>query len=85
MRWLFFTGLLLIFAGTGLLVVMPLLTHTKIIETATVGCVVIFFIPICFGVGTTAFLSWTLAVAAALLFVVTILQWLLWRRRQPRE
>ncbi|MFN7105989.1 MAG: hypothetical protein ACK4M3_05335 [Pyrobaculum sp.] len=85
MRWLFFVGLFLIFAGVGLLVVVPFFTYVAKIETAAVGCVVVFFVPVCFGAGTSVLLPWVLAMAAALLLVATILQWLLWRRGGEKE
>jgi uncharacterized membrane protein len=62
---LFLVGLVLILAGFLLVLAAPLLALASNAEVAAtggaVGCVVIFFVPICFGAGAPHVVSWGLA------------------------
>jgi len=80
---LFLVGLVLIFAGFFLILVAPLLTlasNTKI-EAAggAVGCVVIFFVPICFGAGASHAVAWGLVIAAVMLAATALMMWFILR------
>jgi Protein of unknown function DUF131. len=84
---LFYVGLALIFLGVLLVFLAPFLalmrweTPKNGVEIGgAVGCVVIFFVPICFGVGAPGLMTWGLVAAAALLFVVALFMWLISRR-----
>jgi flagellar biogenesis protein FliO len=47
-----------------------------------VGCVVVIFVPICFGAGSESAVAMGLAGLAALIAAIVLLQWLFWRRRE---
>lgn len=70
-------GFILIFVGIILsiaVILIPILTvvfNIERIEDVSVGgCVLIFFIPICFGYGTTALHLLIIAIALALLVMI---------------
>ena len=72
-------GLLLIFAGiiiTFLAILLPLLLTTPESTSTSVtggGCIMIFFIPICFGIGEQAHLALLLAVILSIILVVILI------------
>ena len=74
---LFLIGLMLILAGLLLVLAAPLLalaSNAKVAATGgAVGCVVIFFLPICFGAGAPHVVSWGLALAAVMLVVAALI------------
>lgn len=74
---LFLIGLMLILAGLLLVLAAPLLalaSNAKVAATGgAVGCVVIFFVPICFGAGAPHVVSWGLALAAVMLVVAALI------------
>ena len=80
---LFFVGLMLIFAGFLLVLAAPLLalaSDAKVAATGgAVGCVVIFFVPICFGAGAPQVVSWGLVAAAVMMALVPLVMWLISR------
>jgi uncharacterized membrane protein len=70
-------GLMLIFAGIALIIIAPLILAIMTAEgvkfNATgVGCIVLFFIPICFGYGEPLLII-TLMVLAVVLIVVFLI------------
>ncbi|AFA39917.1 Protein of unknown function DUF131 [Pyrobaculum oguniense TE7] len=75
-------GLALILLGFALLVAGVLSTAAKGVPATggAVGCVLIFFVPICFGGGSQEAVSIGMAVAAVLIMAAAALQWLLLRR-----
>ncbi|MEM4651452.1 MAG: hypothetical protein QW086_06460 [Pyrobaculum sp.] len=77
---LFLVGLVLILAGFLLVLAAPLLalaSNAKVAATGgAVGCVVIFFLPICFGAGAPHVVSWGLALAAVM---AALILWLISR------
>ena len=87
MNLLFTVGLALILLGVFLLVSLPFIamTYHAEVSTAAVGCVVVLFFPICFGAGTPPALTWGLTAVAALLFVLALVQWLLWKKYRQEE
>jgi uncharacterized membrane protein len=80
---LFFVGLMLIFAGFLLVLAAPLLALASDARVAAtggaVGCVVIFFVPICFGAGAPQVVSWGLVAVAVMMALVTLVMWLISR------
>ena len=81
---LFLVGLVLIFAGFLLVLAAPLLALASDakVEAATggaVGCVVIFFVPICFGAGAPQVVSWGLVTVAVMMALVALVMWLISR------
>ena len=80
---LFLVGLVLIFAGFLLVLAAPLLalaSHAKVEVTGgAVGCVVIFFVPICFGAGAPQVVSWGLVAVAVMMALVALVMWLISR------
>ncbi len=80
---LFFVGLVLIFAGFLLVLAAPLLalaSDAKVVATGgAVGCVVIFFVPICFGAGAPQVVSWGLVAVAVMMALVALVMWLISR------
>jgi uncharacterized membrane protein len=80
---LFLVGLMFILAGFFLVLMAPLLalaSNAKVAATGgAVGCVVIFFVPICFGAGTPGLLTWGLLAVAVLLAVSAFFLWLISR------
>jgi uncharacterized membrane protein len=80
---LFFVGLMLIFAGFLLVLAAPLLalaSDAKVEATGgAVGCVVIFFVPICFGAGAPQVVSWGLVAVAVMMALVALVMWLISR------
>ncbi len=82
---LFFVGLVLIFAGFLLVLAAPLLalaSHAKVEATGGVvgwSCVVIFFVPICFGAGAPQVVSWGLVAVAVMMALVALVTWLISR------
>jgi len=80
---LFLVGLVLILAGFLLVLAAPLLalaSNAKVAVTSgAVGCVVIFFVPICFGAGAPHVVSWGLALAAVMLVVAALILWFISR------
>ena len=80
---LFLVGLVLIFAGFFLVLVAPLLalaSNAKVEATGgAVGCIVVFFVPICFGAGAPHVVSWGLVVAAVMMALVALVMWLILR------
>ena len=80
---LFFVGLVLIFAGFLLVLAAPLLalaSDAKVTATGgAVGCVVIFFVPICFGAGAPQVVTWGLVATAVMMALVALVMWLISR------
>ena len=80
---LFLVGLLLILAGFLLVLAAPLLalaSNAKVAATGgAVGCVVIFFVPICFGAGAPQVVSWGLVAVAVMMALVVLVMWLISR------
>ncbi len=88
---LFFVGLMFIFAGFLLVLAAPLLalaSHAKVETTGGAGgyvvifsggCVVIFFVPICFGAGDPQVVSWGLVAVAVMMALVALVMWLISR------
>ncbi|MFZ8809902.1 MAG: hypothetical protein ACO2PN_17590 [Pyrobaculum sp.] len=80
---LFLVGLVLIFAGFLLVLAAPLLalaSHAKVEATGgAVGCVVIFFVPICFGAGAPQVVTWGLVAVAVMMALVALVMWLISR------
>ncbi len=80
---LFLVGLVLILAGFFLVLATPLLALASNAKVATtggaVGCVVIFFVPICFGAGAPHIVSWGLVVVAVMMALVALVTWLISR------
>lgn len=84
---LFAAGLALVVLGVLLIAAVPFIAmayHAEV-NTAAVGCVVVLFFPICFGAGTPPALTWGLTAVAALLFVLALAQWLLWKKYHKEE
>uniref|UniRef100_A0A7C4FF86 DUF131 domain-containing protein n=1 Tax=Ignisphaera aggregans TaxID=334771 RepID=A0A7C4FF86_9CREN len=65
------TGFAVAFIATLLLVIMPLLQQPPQNTTSGVSCIIIFFIPICFGFGPQESI-WLLTIAALALAVVVM-------------
>ncbi len=85
-KWLFVFGTALVMAGVLLLVLgsaayVSMKSGVKA-EGGVVGCVVVLFVPICFGAGSESAVAMGLAGLAALVAAVVLLQWLFWRRRE---
>jgi uncharacterized membrane protein len=80
---LFIVGLMLIFAGFLLVLAAPLLalaSDAKVVATGgAAGCVVIFFVPICFGAGAPQIVSWGLVAVAVMMALVALVMWLISR------
>jgi len=80
---LFLVGLVLIFAGFLLVLAAPLLalaSNAKVEVTGgAVGCVVIFFVPICFGAGAPQVVSWGFVAVAVMMALVALVMWLISR------
>jgi|ADKJ01.1.fsa_nt_gi uncharacterized membrane protein len=80
---LFLVGLMFVLAGFLLVLAAPLLALASNAEVAAtggaVGCVVIFFVPICFGAGAPHVVSWGLVVAALMMALVALVMWLISR------
>jgi len=73
-------GLLLVFVGFFLVFLAALLaTGDAVVRSGAVGCVVVFFVPICFGAGDLGFLTWGLLASAALLAISALFLWLISR------
>jgi len=77
-------GILITFIGAFLLVLKPLMeapeTATNV-TSAAAGCIVIFFIPICFGTSTQPQLSMILTIMAiALTLVIIVFSFIFIRR-----
>jgi len=75
---LFKLGLVLIFAGIALIFItalLPLLLvgfETREVNITSAGCIIVFFIPVCFGVGEHAQQLLLLAVILAIILVALI-------------
>lgn len=88
---LFKLGLVLVFAGIILAVIAALLPLLLVApETGGVsatggGCVVVFFVPVCFGVGEQAHVALLLAIALAVVLVVVLLLFNAWITKTLRE
>ena len=80
---LFLVGLMFVLAGFLLVLAAPFLALASNAEVAAtggaVGCVVIFFVPICFGAGAPQVVSWGLVVAAVMMALVALVMWLISR------
>ena len=80
---LFLIGLMFILAGFLLLLAAPLLALASNAKVATtggaVGCVVIFFVPICFGAGVPHIVFWGLVAVAVMIAFVVLVMWLISR------
>jgi len=80
---LFLVGLVLILAGFLLVLAAPLLALASNAEVAAtggaVGCVVIFFVPICFGAGAPHIVFWGLVAVAVMMALVVLVMWLISR------
>ncbi|MEM1615074.1 MAG: hypothetical protein QXP31_03550 [Pyrobaculum sp.] len=88
MNSLFALGLALIFAGVALLVATPLLAQagkSAAVGGAAVGCVVVFFVPICFGAGNEPYFTLAAALLMAAAAFLGVLQWLLWKRSRQEQ
>jgi uncharacterized membrane protein len=81
---LFKLGLVLVFAGVIVAVVavlLPLLiiTHeTSGVSVTGGGCIIVFFVPICFSVGENAQLALLLAVVLSIVLVVILILFYTW-------
>lgn len=88
MRWLLAAGVGLVLLGLVLAVAAWLsvvsIDRPVQVSGGAVGCVVVVFVPICFGVGESSVVAWGLAAAAGLLAVFVLLQWLLWRGQKEQ-
>ncbi|MGB9704510.1 MAG: hypothetical protein ACPL3C_03595 [Pyrobaculum sp.] len=86
MNWLFVFGTVLVVAGVLLLVLGSaayiFMKGGVKSEGGVVGCVVVFFVPVCFGAGSESAVAMGLVGLAALIAAVLLLQWLFWRRRE---
>ncbi|MEZ0318556.1 MAG: hypothetical protein ABWK05_00995 [Pyrobaculum sp.] len=91
MNSLFAVGLFLVLVGVALLIAALLVSvfqagKASAVGGAAVGCVVVFFIPICFGAGNEPYLTLAAAMLATVAVLLGALQWLLWKRgRQERQ
>lgn len=73
-------GLAMVILGTVLLVAVTLEALGKSnVQVSAIGCVFIFFVPICVGQGPPGLLTWGV-VAAAGLYLLAVLLLLLLRR-----
>jgi len=88
---LFKLGLVLVFTGVVLTIVaalLPLLLvspETSSVSVTGGGCIVVFFIPICFGVGEQAQLALLLAVILTLVLVVVLIVFNTWILKTLRK
>lgn len=80
MNRLFVIGLALVFAGFFIMAVVPLL-QVQNAQVATAGCVFLFFVPICFGVGQPQLMGVAVLATAVILAVLFLLAVLLFLRR----
>jgi uncharacterized membrane protein len=77
-------GLVLVFAGVIVAVVaalLPLLLitpETSGVSVTSGGCIIVFFVPICFGVGEHAQLALLLAVVLSIVLVVILILFYTW-------
>ncbi|MEM4438655.1 MAG: hypothetical protein QXT46_04910 [Pyrobaculum sp.] len=87
MNWLMAAGLGLVTAGFLIIAAVALSTIfiDRPIHAAAVGCVVLVFVPICFGAGDPVLVNWSILITAALLVAFVVLQWLLWRSQKQQE
>jgi uncharacterized membrane protein len=80
---LFLVGLMFVLAGFLLVLAAPFLalaSDAKVAATGgAVGCVVIFFVPICFGAGAPHVVSWGLVAVAVMMALVALVMWLISR------
>jgi len=78
-------GILVTFIGTFILVLKPLMeapqTTNVTVTGGAAGCIVIFFIPICFGTGNQPQLSMILTIMAVTLTVIIIIFSFIFMRR----
>ncbi|MEL9990537.1 MAG: hypothetical protein QXP98_00685 [Thermoproteus sp.] len=91
MNRLFVLGLLIALIGFFVMAVAPLLQVSGASQVATAGCVLIFFVPICFGAGqpqTVGALVLASAAILAVLFVISLLLFLwpiIWKQKQDQH
>ncbi|MEZ0248479.1 MAG: hypothetical protein ABWJ97_04335 [Thermoproteus sp.] len=79
MNRLFVLGLLIALVGFFVMAVAPLLQVSSAPQATTAGCILIFFVPICFGAGqpqTVGAAVLASAVILAALFVISLLLFL---------
>lgn len=83
---LLIVGLSLIVLGVGILFVTILSAVFSSVQltTGVVSCIVILFIPICFGAGNGQLVTWGMTIAGILLLTAAVLQWLLWKRQEKQ-
>lgn len=88
---LFKLGLLLIFIGIALAfmaTILPLMLvgfETSRINVTGGGCIIVFFIPICFGVGEQATQALLLAVVLVIILVAVILLFNTWILKSAKQ
>ena len=86
---LFKLGLILIFLGIILVIVatllIPLFINQNNIQVSTGGCIILLFIPICFGVGEQSTLLLTIALTLALIIVIINLFFYITIKRKIRD
>lgn len=73
---LFILALTMIFTGFLLLFVAPFLSLAGRVEVAGGGCIVLFFIPFCFGAGSPQLLSIAVVMSAVLAVIAALIMWL---------
>ena len=74
-------GIIVMFIGIAILTLAPLLKTPTNVTTGAAGCIVIFFVPICFGTGTEPKLAMVLtAVSLAVALIMVIISLLFIRR-----
>ncbi|CCC82616.1 hypothetical protein TTX_2002 [Thermoproteus tenax Kra 1] len=78
-------GLMLILVGFMIMALAPLASLSQS-QAAAAGCIVLFFIPICFGAGSPGLLPAAMVLTViALAFVLATYLILLWSIRRQKE
>lgn len=65
-------GVIVVFIATSLYMLSMVMKHGGEVGGGAAGCIVIFFIPICFGVGTKPQLALVLTIVSVILAVIVI-------------
>ncbi len=79
-------GLSLVALGVGILFAALLsASSAQLTQVGAVGCVVILFLPICFGAGSGQLVTWGMVMAGVLLLAAAVLQWLLLKRQEEKH
>ncbi len=74
---LFNLGLALMIVGIAIMILAPLTilamnTSAKSVNVTGGGCIVIFFVPICFGVGSSPLMGLVIALALSLTLIAVV-------------